>query len=208
MKKLLLSVCLFFSTVSVSIADDYYLSVKGGSLFPNTDTAGLNYFKTGYNVEVAVGTRIHRYLAIEAGAGYFESEKNGSTSIISVDTFGNITRTDFTPKVSVIPITLTLKGVVPINMVDLFIGGGGGGYYAKYKNKLETNTFGWVFDGNGNAFGYHVVGGVDINISNSLAVGAEIKHIFVKPDFDFSEFKEKIRLDGTIVNASLKYKFN
>jgi hypothetical protein len=41
-----------------------------------------------------------------------------------------------------------------------------------------------------------------------LAIGVEIKHIFVKPEFDFSGYKERRSLDGTVANASLKYKFN
>ena len=105
--------------------------------------------------------------------------------------------------------TITLKGIVPVSTFDLFVGGGGGYYYAMYKNRFEaSNTAVGVFDGTATGFGYHIVGGVDMNVSNSLAIGVEIKHIFVNPEFDFSGFKERIHLDGTIANASLKYKFN
>lgn len=205
MKKLVLAVCFLFAFVSASNASDSYLSVKAGGFFPNTVTAGLNDYKTGYNVEIASGTRFHPNLAVEIGIGYYGSEK-APFNIHVVDE--SVTLYVVTPSVSVIPITATLKGIIPAGAVDLFAGGGGSYNFATLKSWLAPSVSGGFDDTRkATGFGYHIVGGADVHISNTFAVGVEIKRTFIKPEFNFSEFKEKVSVGGTFANACLKYKF-
>lgn len=211
MKKTFLLLCLFLVSVSTSFADDSYVSVKGGLFLPNSDMPGLKNFKKGYNFELAVGAKIHPNIAIEAAAGYYQTEIKDNFVDTYYDYYNDAYYTT-TPTVSAIPVTLTIKGIIPLGKVDLFAGAGAGYYYTMLENKvkdLDGAVLGNLDETyNASAFGYHFVGGVDFNITDSVAIGAEIKQVYVKPESDISGYKQKVNMGGTIANAGVKFKFN
>lgn len=210
MKKILLSLCLVVASATVSFAGDSYFNLKLGGFFPNNSSPGLTNFRTGYNVEGAVGAKIHPNLAMEFGIGYYESEIKSSFTDTFYDLASGTTYTA-TPTVSVLPVTATLKGVIPVGPIELYAGGGGGYYFTWFETKVKDHSGVVVGDLNdtytSSDFGYHVVAGVDVSISSALALGVEVKRYFVKPEYDITGRTEKIDLGGTVANAVLKLKF-
>jgi len=191
MKKMLLMLSVLLVSASASCASDFYFSAKGGAFFPSAPKSSRSP-KTGYNHEIAIGAKMHPNLALEVGGGNYASDRIESWRQTSGTTPGG------DRSVSVIPVTITLKGILPLGMVDLFAGGGGGYYYATLKSKLYST----IIETNADATGYHFVGGFDVNLTDSTAIGAEIKQVYVRA------FKgEDIDCGGTVANASLKLKF-
>ena len=108
-----------------------------------------------------------------------------------------------------IPVTATLKGVIPLGTVaELSAGGGVGYYHARVENWFDLNAVDVTMsNASAGAFGYHLVAGVDFHLASSLSLGEEVKYVSVKPRFDFPGNKSDIQLGGTVVNTVLKYRF-
>jgi opacity protein-like surface antigen len=101
-----------------------YMVFRGGLYSPQT--SALNDFKTGFNGEAAFGYQFDRNWALEAGAGYFETSAKNKTG------FG-YSSLPATVHLRVVPLTVAIKGSIPINRVDLYGIGGIGAYF------LETD---------------------------------------------------------------------
>jgi len=207
MKKVLLAVVMFvmvFAAVPVFAANSY-VALRAGAFSPNSDDQGLKDFDTGYNIEVAYGYKITPYFAVEGGVGRYSAKREASY------TYGSYSSTD-TMTFSAIPITATAKGVLPLadDKFELY-GGAGLGYYLAYaKYESKSNVVGYTESStsysnsdSASAFGFHVVGGADFNISETIAIGAEAKWISVEPEFSGSA----IKIGGLIFNAGVKFKF-
>ncbi len=200
MKKVLLAVVMFvivFATVPVfaempTFLKNSYVALRAGAFSPNSDDNGLKDFDTGYNVEVAYGYKIMPNFAVEGGIGKYSSGYEQDQ--IS----GKATAT-----ASAIPITATAKGVLPLADGKFELYGGAG--LGLYLSTLETELAGSSESYDTNAFGFHIVGGADYNLSKSIAIGGEAKWISVEPDFGSSGGSGK--MGGLVVNAGLKYKF-
>jgi len=207
----LLAVVMFamvFAAVPV-FAENSYVSLRAGAFSPNSDDNGLKDFDTGYNIEIAYGYKIMPNFAVEGGIGRYSTKREESVSGTS---YGVDYSDSFSVTASVIPITATAKGILPIadGKFELY-GGAGLGYYlasSEYESKTEfegypelsTSTSG---SDSANAFGFHVVGGADFNISETIAVGGEAKWFSVEPDFGGGS----VKMGGIIFNAGVKYKF-
>jgi len=185
--------------VASAQAEDTYLAVKAGGFLPNgkgdaTNQGGLKDFDTGYNMEVAIGFRPASYAAIEAASGFYTSERqdtvNGSSTKATI--YG-------------VPVTITAKGIIPLNKADFFVGAGAGYYFGVLDQSGQPRSS----SSHGNALGYHIVGGFDYNISEHYSLGSEIKWFSTKPEFDAnnSGVKTKWELGGTTLGLGMKYKF-
>ena len=182
---LLSSSCVYASELSKS----GYLAIKGGVFQPNTDLGttdtGLKNFKSATNYEISGGFKASPYFALDAGLGYYSTAlKSGANG-----------------KVNVLDVTLNAIGIIPISSVDLFAGAGFGTYFATIKDSANDTT--------GSALGYQLLGGVDINITDSIAIGGEVKYSKAKPEFEMlgSSSKIKINVGGTTYNGVLKFRF-
>lgn len=184
-----------------------YLSIKGGLYDPD-----INY-DTAYNAEVAVGIKVNPYFIIDIGGGYFRSEYKSEYS----DWFGSSIKEKLT--YSLIPITLTLKGNVPLGgdnvsgyKVELYGGGGIGYYLAKKEYKYTSDTLTESYSSDANALGYHAVIGVDFNVAKHFALGIEGKWFKVEPEFDYEVWGFKVinrrtTMGGWVYNAGFKIRF-
>jgi len=196
MKKVLLAVVMFamvFAAVPV-FAENSYVSLRAGAFSPNSDDNGLKDFDTGYNVEVAYGYKIMPNFAVEGGIGRYSAEY--SETIYGVS---------YSSTASVIPITATAKGILPIadDQFELYGGAGIGLYMAT----AEAEAAGVSMSYDANAFGFHVVGGADFNVSDNIAIGGEVKWVSVEPEFDVLGVKYDTPYGGIIFNAGVTYKF-
>ncbi len=158
---------------SVGAAKSYnnYFVFKGGMYYPEGDLKDLN---AGFNGEIAYGLRFHPNFAVEIATGYLQAGKTESMSVlgygVSVDA-----------NVYAIPITLAIKGIIPIDKtVELYGIAGGGGYYV---NGSLTATVTGVGRGSFNADDFVVGGflgaGITYNITPQWFVGLEGKYLWL-----------------------------
>ena len=159
------------------------MAIKAGVYDPTGDLDDAE-FDTGFNGEVAFGRYVIPNLAVELGVGYWQTE--ASYGGVFVDpTLGVVTFSE-DDEVQVIPITLTVKGVLPADMFELYLGGGIGWYFASYDTDawmsgtvMDTPFRGSIsFDDDDNVFGGHVVAGALINFSERFFFGVEGKYIW------------------------------
>jgi len=195
MRKVLLTVVMFvmvFATVPVFAGmpvflENSYVVFRAGIFSPNGDDKGLKDFDTGYNVELAYGYEIMPNLVVEGGIGRYSTKREESGVTLTA---------------SAIPITATAKGILPLVDGKFELSGGAG--IGLYMATMEAEAGGTKVSNDANAFGFHLVGGADYNLSEHIAIGGEVKWISVTPDFNtFGSGK----MGGLVVNAGLKYKF-
>jgi hypothetical protein len=112
-----------------------------------------------------------------------------------------------------VPLTLTAKGIYPINNIEIY-GGAGIGIYI-WKADFDASQAGAVSDSDdddGAEFGFHVMAGVNFNISDNLFLGIEAKHIWtgeVTAEFELagSDLEEETDLNGFTITGLIGFRF-
>lgn len=186
---------LFLITSSVYAQRNNYGDIKLGLFRPNDKEEGLKDFDIGGNFEAIFGRKINPNLAIELGIGYYSSKYSRSYPDWKIKLTA-----------SAIPITATIKGIVPLlsSYVELYGGGGFGLYLARLETDLTVYGVGSRSISKENSpFGFHVVGGGTFYFSDRMGVGMEIKWFTVKPKFE----GESVEYGGIVVNAGLRFRF-
>ena len=184
-------VLLIVSAASISFAQDRkggYIAIKPGAYFPTGDLEDRD-FDSSFAGELTVGTYYNRNLALEAGIGYFQT---GATKRIA----GFKEEDD----VRVIPVTITIKGVLPLNGFELTAGVGGGVYFAH----LDVDGTNVSKDENDAVWGAQFVAGANVDISKKVFLGVEGKYI-VTSEADFSG--AKVNLNGCTLTGVVGYRF-
>ena len=173
-----------------------YLAIKAGVYSPS-DSNDLNDFnggsttrldsKTGFAGEIAAGHYFLPNVALEVGAGYFQSE--GSAAAQPGET-----------KLKVVPVTATGKVLIPIGMFEPYGLFGIGAYFTE----LDVNGNTGNFSGSSEiTYGLHAGAGVNLNFTKDMFVGLEGKYLWAKPSFGGQD----INLDGFITTANLGFRF-
>jgi len=200
-----------FSESGGSSGNNYFV-LKAGVYTPvSSDLKDLG-FGASFNGEVAFGHYFNKYFATEIGLGYLQSSGSLSGTYSSgSDSYSGTIKTDLW----VIPVTLALKAVLPLNQFELYALGGAGAYFAN--GKLDVNgsvTTGGSkssgassVSGSATAFGGFLGCGANFNINNNWYVGAEGKYLWVKPSFSFYGTDLKPDMSGWIVTGNVGYKF-
>ncbi|MBI4824001.1 MAG: porin family protein [Nitrospirae bacterium] len=216
MKKVIMAVITIFMAMLVATsvyAQDAksYVDLKLGAFYPNQKEDGLKDFDIGPNIEADLGYKFNKNLAGEIGIGYIRT----TAEFIYDPTTGEKEE----DTASAIPITLTAKGILPLagDKVELFAGAGLGYYFTKVEAEYvypPNPVFNDSVSKSKGAFGYHVVGGADYNITKTIALGFEVKWFSVKPDYGTVVSAGGSSLDigkveggGVITNLALKYRF-
>jgi len=194
---------LFLAPFSVMAQEKMsYLAIKAGAFSPagDFDDAG---FESGFNGEIALGRYFDPDAAIEGGIGFYRSAASVSDPSSSVD-----------DSVWVIPITGTIKGILPFKDVNLFGGVGLGIYFAnaEVKSKDKITAVSDKFTDDDTVFGFHVSIGVSVNITPDIFLGFEGKRIWTEEaEFSGSLFGStqtvKSDLDATTLTGNLGFRF-
>lgn len=185
--KRILFILAFWGALSVSfvptlaLGQEYqdYASLKLGIYSPQSDD--LEDFDKGFNGEVAFGHYLTKNFAAEFGLGYFQTD---ATFTNTDTTLGSYVAKN---EITVIPITLTGKGIYPVGKLELFLAAGVGFYYAESEFDLSSTVLGNIsqtqYD---TVFGYHIGLGANINITSKTDLGFELKYLNAKADFTTS----------------------
>ena len=186
---------LFAVAPPASLAGDSsdYLALKYGIYSPSVeyDLDNINVdTKTGSNAEIAIGHYLLPILAVEFGAGYFESR--GSSAAQPGET-----------KLKVVPILLTAKAILPLMLIEPYGEFGIGYYITKFEVSGLSGPPGDVSSDRKGVVGLHAGGGLNINITPSVFVGVEGRYLWAKPSFGGQD----IKLDGFTVTGDLGFRF-
>lgn len=178
---MVVAAALMVAAFSAPASAQYYAGVRGGVFLPNSAEEGLDEFDAGFSAEGFAGFRFTPNLALEAGAGYYQSKWEDEDDVIPENN-----------TVSSIPVTLTAKAFLPLaERASLYAGAGVGAYFAKaevegsWKEEsldiLATDT------ATDTAFGYHFVVGGEYQVSPRLGLEVQAKWFKADPSFSFFE---------------------
>jgi opacity protein-like surface antigen len=179
MRRTMVALVVMVSLVSVpafAARLDNYATVKLGVYSPRSHFLRGNDFSRGIDGEVALGRNFNRYLAGEFGLGYLDTNSGND-------------------QVTMVPVTVTGKGKVPLGDFELYAGAGIGAYFVKAE--LGSQSY------NDTALGWHILTGVNFNVDPYFFLGVEIKYLWVKPSFG----PYSPEFDGATATANLGFRF-
>ena len=180
-----------------------YISFKAGIFSPESDD--IDYFDTGFNGEIALGAYLNPNFAIEFGVGYFKTEADISGTIFGI----SYTERD---EIMAIPVTLTLKGIYPVDKLELFAGVGAGVYFIYGETDISIGGYPPISSSDWDtAFGPNVNLGVIYNINEKTFIGIEGKYLWTDADFHAVVYGIPIGLDvdieGFTATVNFGFKF-
>ena len=179
-----------------------YFTIKGGIYSPESDD--LEGFDTGSAVEIAFGHYFNRNFALELGLGYLDTdaESSGFDPIL----LGNFREND---GITIMPLTLTAKGVYPFGEnLELYALVGGGLYYADFESSISSSFLGSLSrDDSYTPLGAHAGLGFNYSITPRLSLGVEGKHFWADGRINYSPAHIDPDLDGYIVTAGVTFLF-
>lgn len=143
--------------------------------------------KTGFAGEVALGRYFTPMLAVELGAGYFESE--GSAAAQPGKT-----------KLHVVPLIATGKVFIPLGVFEPYGLAGIGAYITDLDVSGTTGNFRGSSE---ITYGFHAGAGFNINFHRHMFAGLEGKYLWAEPSFG----GQHIKLDGFVTTATLGFRF-
>ncbi len=174
----LILVLLFVFCYSPAIAKDNYVAVKAGKYLPTGDLNDED-FDDAFMGEVAIGHNFTPNFGLEFGVGHFETKASYSGYDVVI---GNWSETN---KVSVIPATLTARGIIPIEKASFYVGLGAGIYFVKAEAGFTSDVIALSFDDDDRVLGVHALIGVEYNFTPETFIGIEAKHTWTE-DAEFS----------------------
>ncbi len=155
-------------------------------------------FDSGFAGEVVIGKYFRPTLALEGGIGHFDTDTS-FTGIIPP--FGLV---DAKIDVSVTTISLTAKGLHPIEIGELYMGVGIGIGLVDVDAELSG-----ALSGSGSeddtVFGFQILAGANFNITEKCFLGVEGKYYITvsEPEIGGEEFDA----DGFIITGVLGFRF-
>lgn len=166
-----------------------YIIAKGGIYSPTGGLDDLN-FDSGFNGEAAWGHYFSPNVALEAGAGFFESDD-----------------------VRVVPFVVTGKAIYPTGNWELFAEVGVGAYFAKFKGTFIYPSLGQIeINDDDVVFGLNLGLGVNYNVTDEFFLGIEGKYLLTS-DAEFGSSaaggsaKLETDLNGYIVTGVFGFRF-
>ncbi len=195
---LLLAVALI-ATASLASAEDKpssYVMLKGGIYSPSMsyDVHDFNAGQTdrldgksGFAGEIGVGHYFLPLLAVELGAGYFESK-------------GSPAAQPGEARLKVVPVVATAKLLLPLGMFEPYGLAGIGAYITD----LDVNGTTGNFRGTTKiTYGLHAGVGFNINFANNVFAGLEGKYLWARPSYGGQD----IKLDGFVATVDVGVRF-
>ncbi len=197
----------FLLPISAFAESPFYITVKPGVYSPEAGSLDV-----GFNGELAFGYRFHPNIAAEFGFGYFNTSKDvrgvGATRTIEEECYYDI-----------VPLTLTLKAILPYKKWEFFGLGGGGIYIASgpYNYDDDYDDYDDFDPHTDTVWGGYLGGGVHYNITRNDAtpkifVGVEGKYLWtdkvrLEGEKRGVPLDARFRLDGVIVSAVIGIRF-
>lgn len=181
--------------------------VVGKLGFYTPTSSDLSGYDTGFNTEVAFGHYFTPNIAIEMGIGYFQTEGDVTVVYPGATYSGN-------EKIEVTPFTASLRASIPINVwLEVYGIGGIGAYYVydriepsnyyySHNNYNYNYSYGHISDDT-TAFGVHLGGGLNYNISRNFFIGVECKYVWLTANL----YGQDVNLGGVRGTGNFGFRF-
>lgn len=174
-----------------------YVMLKGGIYSPSMSfdldnfNAGREHLdsKTGFAAEIAVGHYFLPILALELGAGYFQSK--GHPAANTGDTM-----------LKVVPLIATAKVFLPLGIFEPY-GLAGIGAYITDIEVNDNSTLKQINNSTEVTYGFHAGAGFNINFAKNMFAGLEGKYLWAEPSFG----GQHVKLDGFVTTANIGLRF-
>jgi len=172
---LIISAIFFLPLSAMGQDTPYYFVIKAGVYSPSDDLDDDD-FDTGFNGEIALGYYFNPNFAMEGGIGYFQTEASFRRVYPSIGP----ARQDV--DIVVVPVTVTAKGIIPFQDFECYGGGGIGFYFANAENNImfDSLSLSDSDEDSSAVFGYHLLMGINFNITKNVFFGIEGKHFWTK----------------------------
>jgi outer membrane protein W len=168
-----------------------YITFKAGIYSPESDD--LELFDTNFAGEVSFGHYINPKLSVDFGIGYLYTDASISGYLWGAGA-----------EIRTIPVTVTLKGIVPFEQGELYGGGGVGVYFVQGEATI-VNPYGkFPLDDDDVTFGINFNLGLNINVSENAFIGVEGKYFLAEATFYDSL---DVKLDGFIATFNIGFRF-
>jgi opacity protein-like surface antigen len=189
MKKVaLLSVLSVLVAIPALAVPPDYMTLKLGGYFPQRSDL-KDDFSTGFIGEWAIGHSFHPNMAMDFSIGYFETKANNKEAIA---------------KLSVVPVFLNIKGVIPMARGEIYALAAGGLYVVTG----EGSVSGVTFEDSDTPFGWQVGIGGNYNLSETVFLGLEGKYFKMKPAFYIPGVRDLLfYIDGIQATANIGYRW-
>jgi len=128
-----------------------------GLFEPNDNSDGLEGYDTGGGFDIGIGSRVSPNLAVEGTFGAYGADRGSD-------------------EVAVVPLTIGARLILPAPVIEPYIGGGLGIYFASLD---ETGI-----DDSDTTFGGYGALGVDAWLNPRMALNFEGRYHWVEPEFD------------------------
>ncbi len=202
-------IALVLAVPNAALAQDNpnYVNLKLGGFSPTDDLDDAD-FDSGFTGEIAYGRYLFPYLALEAGIGYYETEmsvKDACYPAVGCAREEN--------EITVVPLTVTVKGVYTMNKVEFYGGLGGGAYFAEIDGKVKIAGYGDIgISDDDIVAGGHILLGLNYNITESFFLGVEGRSTWTadaefKDDYMGLPVSTKTNLNGYSITGVVGFRF-
>jgi outer membrane protein W len=175
-----------------------YGVLKGGIYSPQNDQ--LTQFGVGFNGELAFGHYFNKNFALEFGSGYFQTNRSSSSN------YGDATLT-----FNVVPVILSIKGIIPLDKAVELHGIGGGGAYFLWSSTSGSVNNQFNVDNKTLAGGFLGLG-INFMITPTVFLGLEGKYLWtssvtVNNFNNTSSFTTDVNLNGIQATFNVGFLF-
>ena len=172
-----------------------YVALKLGGYLPQA--SDVEEFDDAFYGELGFGHYFSKNFAVEFGVGYTKPGVSTSEFISGV---GSVSAS---LDVTIIPVTLGLRGSIPVGVFEPFATAGIGIYFTEAEASVNVPGFSGSSSENDTSFGYYLGLGANFNVSPNVYLGVEGKYFWTNPSFEGVD----IKFDGIILTANIGYRF-
>ncbi len=183
-----------------------YVVLNLGAYFPTSSSVD-HFDSAGFNGEVGIGRYLTKNLAIELGVGAFGLS---SDDVVGINApFGAFSYSD---SITVVPLTISLKAVLPVTeKLEIYGKGGIGAYFINFDRDIDSQNLGndLHYSDDKAAFGGLLGAGAVYNFNKMLYAGGELKYHFIS-SVDFAppvSGSKSYDLSGFVVSANVGFRF-
>jgi opacity protein-like surface antigen len=165
-----------------------YLTANIGLFEPNSYSDGLAQYSSDWSGNIAIGSRVSPFAAIEGGVGYYTANTGSN-------------------EVSVVPVTIGGRLIIPSPVFELYFGGGIGAYFASLKEPVQVSPLIGTDDSNTTIGGY-VSFGLDWWVSPKVALNLDTRYQMASPTFTSSTgISYDVDVSGWELNFGVRVNF-
>lgn len=184
-----------------------YMNIKMGGFIPTDDLDDAN-FDNEFAGEFTYGQYLCPWAAMEVGLGYYKTDMR-----MTEPGYPGMGLFREENELTVVPLTLTLKGTHTVQKVELYGGMGAGLYFSSIDSRIKVaGARDITIDDKETVVGYHLVVGFLYNLTNEFFLGVEGKKIWTED----AEFKDEAanlsmstesNLNGYMVTGVIGFRF-